>query len=313
MHLIEDFIIEQTAQKGISRNTAEAYQRDLCDFFASLPQHIDANNFERAHIETWIKSMAGMFAASTIARKLSSVKQLCAYLYVEEIRPDNPTKQLNAPKQRRTLPDVLSATEIKMIMAEITTKQTASAIRIYAMLNILYAGGLRISELVSLKTNNLRALNNNTSNNNIGDVNAPKQMLLTVLGKGNKERLVPLHHVAWLALQQHLQHSKIDMQKTAFLFPSNGAGGHITRQGFAKLLKKTAMQAGVDANKVHPHALRHSFASHLLERGVDLRSIQTLLGHVNITTTQIYTHIPSDTLQKLVQTKHPLGKMSLEK
>jgi integrase/recombinase XerD len=301
-HFIEDFILNKIATKNISANTAEAYKRDLEDFFAHLPDEMAANNFTKNHIEAWIMELHKSSSTKTIARKLSSLKQFCNYLYVEEIRSDNPTQDIDAPKQRRNLPDVLSEAEIKLIINEITLKQNASSIRIYAMLNVLYATGLRVSELVSLKSQQISRLHNESG-----------QMVINVKGKGGKERIMPLHNVAWEALQHYMTASKIDLSKGGFLFPSNSACGHLTRQGFAMLLKNMAIKAGVAPEKVHPHALRHSFASHLLERGVDLRSLQTLLGHADIATTQIYTHIPSKALHELVQTKHPLSKNNLAK
>lgn len=294
--LIDDFIVSKTANKNISQNTMEAYQRDLQDFFGNSTKDIKVQDFDKSDIEKWIMQMAGSFSAKTIARKLSCVKQFCNYLYIEEIRSDNPSQHIESPKQQQNLPDVLNKAEIDLLMYEISEKKTKSAIRLYAMLNILYATGMRVSELVSLKSEQLHKLQNES-----------EQMIITIKGKGGKERIVPLHNVAWQTLQKYALLYKINLNKGGFLFPSKSEKGHLTRQGFAKLLKNAAFNAGVASCKVHPHSLRHSFASHLLECGVDLRSLQTLLGHANIVTTQIYTHVSNNALNNLVQTKHPLA------
>jgi integrase/recombinase XerD len=294
-YLIDDFIVAKQAEQGILGNTVEAYLRDLKDFFAQIPEGIALEEISERVIENWITMLLEGSAPSTVARKLSSVKQFFSYCYVEEIILQNPTVDIKAPKTRRNLPNVLSESDVKLLMQELSDAQKVNNVRLYAMLNVLYATGVRVSELVSLKRINLRELHNEA-----------KQIVLVIKGKGGKERLVPLHNVAWIALQRHLMN--IDV-KQPYLFPSHSESGHITRQGFAQLLKNIALQAGIEPDRVHPHALRHSFATHLLEKGVDLRLVQTLLGHTQIATTQIYTHLSSDRLKHLIDTKHPLAKM----
>jgi integrase/recombinase XerD len=294
MHLIDDFIISKQAQQSISKNTVEAYRRDLQDFFAEIPKELKIDDINSKHIEAWASELLRDFSVTTVARKLSSIKQFFNYCYVEEIISVNPAINVKIPKIKRKLPHVLTENEVGKLIKEISSGQKANNIRLYAMLNVLYATGIRVSELVSLRITQLRRLQNDSL-----------QMVLVIQGKGGKERLVPLHQVAWRALELHL--SNIN-SKQPYLFPSSRNKGHITRQGFAGLLKNIAVQAGVDSEKVHPHSLRHSFATHLLQKGVDLRTIQTLLGHSQIATTQIYTHISNDRMKGVIFNNHPLAK-----
>jgi integrase/recombinase XerD len=292
--LIDDFILAQTAERGIARHTESAYRSDLLAFCAALPEGCTVLTMQRRDIEAWLAAQQNTLSPASMARKLTSIKRLCAYLVEEELRSDNPALDIKRTKQVRHLPHVLSEAEITALMNVLTNKQDKSAVRLYALLNMLYAGGLRVSELVSLKKTHLRMMQGST-----------QHMLISVKGKGNKERLVPLHHVAWEALEHYLA---LFPSNSVYLFPSRGESGHLTRQRFGQLLKELALAANVSPDKVHPHALRHSFATHLLSRGVDLRTLQTLLGHTSITTTEIYTHIPNESLHRLVKEKHPLAK-----
>jgi integrase/recombinase XerD len=292
-HLIDDFILAQVAQRGITRHTESAYASDLHAFCAALPDGVTLLTMQRRHIEAWLAAQHNVLAPASLARKLTSIKRLCAHLVEEELRLDNPALDIKRAKQVRHLPHVLSEEEIRALMDALTRTDDKNAVRLYALLNILYAGGLRVSELVSLKKTQLRFMEGNA-----------EQLLIEVKGKGNKERLVPLHHVANQALQRYLVLFPLS---SPYLFPSRSESGHLTRQRFGQLLKELACAANVSPEKVHPHALRHSFATHLLQRGVDLRTLQTLLGHSSITTTEIYTHIPSESLHRLVKEKHPLA------
>lgn len=302
MHIIDDFLTTMIADRGLAANTEEAYRTDLEEFFVALPHGVDAQSFSREHAEAWFASLSAVhhYAPSTMARKLSSLRQFCLYLIESEVRTDHPCDHLVTPKQARHLPDTLSVEEMGRLMHTLTQRDKPHAIRLYAMLHVLYGAGLRVSEMVGLKQSHIQ--------------HSPMiqhGVLLHVRGKGNKERLIPLHPVSWQAVQHYLvvrnQFIKQGAVDAGWLFPSErAASGHITRQGFAQLLKQLSHEAEIDPQRVHPHALRHSFATHLLEGGADLRSIQSLLGHASISTTERYTHVTQQHLKEVVRTKHPL-------
>ena len=281
--LLDSFLEVMSVERGASKNTLESYKRDLEDFSENIK---NIESCTEADIEKYLRGLSKKsFAPRSVARKLSSLKQFFMYLYTEKIRPDNPTANVEAPKLGKSLPKFLTVEEVGKLLDE-----AAKDKRINAMLEILYASGLRVSELIALKKNSVRSEN--------GD------FYLFVKGKGNKERIVPLGSKAIAALNDYLAEAKPEI----WLFPSGK--DHITRQRFGQLLKELAINAGIDRKKVSPHVLRHSFASHLLENGADLRLVQELLGHEQIATTQIYTHIQSKKLQELVNSKHPLAKYS---
>lgn len=286
--LIENFLEMLAVERNSSKNTLEAYARDLRDFAASNPNLLEAGTKD---IKKWLKGLdnAGQ-SAKTVARKLSSLKQLFDFLYLEKHRADNPILNIEAPKTGKSLPKYLNQEEVQRLLD--TAAQEEKNLRINAMLEILYACGLRVSELIALRKSSIRQQN--------GDV------YLFVKGKGSKERLIPLGRYAQDALAKYLAANEID----DFLFPSgkNSNDNHITRQGFALMLKQLAVEAGVPPSKVSPHVLRHSFASHMLEQGADLRIVQELLGHESIVTTEIYTHIQEKKLHETVKKFHPLGK-----
>lgn len=287
MQHLDSFLEMMSVERGSSKNTIESYTRDLNDFFENTP---DAESCTRADIEKYLRALSKKgFAPRTLARRLSSLSQFFTFLYTEKIRSDDPSNNIEAPKLGRPLPKFLTLEEVEKLLAESTSDP-----RMNAMLEILYASGLRVSELIGLKKNSVRQEN--------GDY------YLFVLGKGNKERIVPLGGKAVAALKNYLEAEKPEQ----WLFPAgkNGENSHITRQRFGQLLKELAINAGIDHNKISPHVLRHSFASHLLENGADLRLVQELLGHQRIATTQIYTHIQGNKLQKLVATHHPLAKIN---
>ncbi len=297
------FLDMLSAERGASQNTLAAYERDLqmseqaLSRFGKKLQTAQQNDLQTL-LGLWSKQ--GL-AASTQARRLSALKQYYRFLQLEELRKDNPAKALSAPKQGRALPKFLSEGEVDVLFEAASGYTGVKDIRLYTMLEILYAGGLRVSELVSLP---LAAAGRNDD-------------CLYIRGKGGKERLVPLTGAAVKAIDKWLEIREQTLPKPAFararaekfLFPSSSRQGHITRENFAKLLKSLAMKAGIDASKISPHVLRHAFATHLLARGADLRSIQKLLGHADISTTQIYTHVLDARLRELVTNAHPLADM----
>lgn len=300
--IIESFLDMMSAERGASRNTLAAYARDLSDFAAAVGGPI--RDADQAAVKKYLTLLsAGGLAPSSQARKLSALKQFYAFLYAEGIRADDPTNAIEAPKRGRVLPKVLSESDVEKLI-EAARAQThkekhgKEAIRLLCMVEILYASGLRVSELVTLP---LAAVTG-------------KQGFLYVRGKGNKERMAPLNASARHAIADYLNARDIFVKgQSKFLFPSRGAEGHITRRRCHQMLKELAVKAGVDPGKLSPHVLRHAFATHLVEGGADLRSVQTMLGHADIATTQIYTHVAGDRLKQTVQQAHPLARRKLDK
>ena len=293
--LIEAFLDMMGSERGASGNTIAAYRRDLID----LAQNVDLASAPRASLREVLERFgkAGL-APSTQARKLSAFRQFFGFLYQEGIRSEDPTSILDAPKMVRPLPKVLSADDVNRLL-EYATLQAASNAqgrRLLAMVEILYASGLRVSELVSLPLAAAKA----------------RDGVILVRGKGGKERLVPLNSHAREAIASWLEVRPQFLAKgekqSPYLFPSHGTEGHITRRACHKLLKQLALKAGIDPDKLSPHVLRHAFATHLVEGGADLRSVQTMLGHADIATTQIYTHVASGRLVRVVHSAHPLAR-----
>lgn len=306
-HLIEAFLEMLSAERGAANNTLAAYDRDL----ASYAQHLSTRGRDllnatpddiRDHIAALERSA---MASSTQARHLSAIRQLHRFLYADGMRNDDPSGPISNPRQGRSLPKVMSMEEVSALL-ELAEEEAAkekgsiAAIgrskRLHVLIETLYASGMRVSELVSLPAN----------------VAKNGQRFLTITGKGNKERLVPLSQPALKALREWLAFKKSHNHNidSAYLFPSDSASGHITRQAFARDLKRLATKAHIDPARLSPHVLRHAFASHLLANGADLRAVQQLLGHSDISTTQIYTHVLEERLKKLVVDHHPLGKSS---
>lgn len=302
--LIESFLEMLLAERGASHNTVEAYRRDLLDFSEyATKKRWKLETLTRANIEEYLAGISkrGM-APSTSARRKSAIKQFFRFVLKEGIREDDPAALLTTPKRGRSLPKYLSEEEVVQLLDALNVKDDVKTVRLRAMLETLYASGLRVSELVSLRVNQLRK----SSANEFG-----YEPFLLVTGKGNKDRLAPLNMPALAALVAYLdvRHAFLpEGGKSTYLFPSNAKEGYVTRQRFGQMLKELALQAGLDPKKVSPHVLRHAFASHLLEGGADLRMVQQLLGHADISTTQIYTHLTQARLHKLVQEKHPLAK-----
>lgn len=307
--VIEQFIEMMVAERGASKNTVDAYQRDLFDFLVfSNGRKRKLADITRQDIENFLASLTkAQKSPQTVARKLSALRQLFQFLYTEKIRPDNPTATLETPKLGRPLPKTLDEKGVTALLEAAAADTTPAGIRTLAMLELIYGAGLRVSELVGLKLSALQ-------------VKAGSQQVTTdfliIRGKGNKERLVPLGGKSREALSKYLAFRPTFLRKdetSPYLFPYARAEGYITRQQFGIILKDLALKAGLDPENISPHTLRHSFASHLLSGGADLRVIQELLGHSDITTTQIYTHVNSERLKQLVRDNHPLAKLNLAK
>ena len=296
---VENFLEMMAAERGAAVNTLDSYRRDLEDFagFAQTRKHApeDADAaLVRGYLARLVK--AGM-APRTSARRLSTLRQFFRFLYAERIRDDDPSAAVDSPRQGRSLPKYLSEDEVEALLAAAHARQGADGARLVALLEVSYATGLRVSELVGLPTAAL----------------SRDRAVLIVRGKGGKERMVPLSEPAGEALNAYTRVREGFMPKgeTAaaarrWLFPSRARQGHLTRARFAQMLKELAMEAGIDPARVSPHVLRHSFASHLLAHGADLRSLQQMLGHADIATTQIYTHVLDERLKALVEDAHPL-------
>ena len=285
------------AERGASENTCQAYQRDIADFTKWMSQRgrgVEAAT--SADIRGFLSALADRrLAASSSARKLSTLRQFFKFLHGDGYRSDNPTAIIDSPRQGRSLPKVLSEADVDRLLAATRTVKGPAGIRLTAMMELLYATGLRVSELVALPLN---------------AVTGNRQFLL-VTGKGNKERLVPITGEARAAVDAYLEIWLMfvpDGKQSKFLFPSRGKEGHITRRRFAQMLSDLAPGAGLHHHQVSPHILRHAFASHLLANGADLRLVQQMLGHADISTTQIYTHVLDTRLKNLVNDMHPLSK-----
>jgi integrase/recombinase XerD len=308
--LINLFLDMIAAEQGAGDNTLDAYRRDLTDFSEFLAR--TGQGFitaETQGLRDYLADLDGRgFKSSSVARRLSAMRHLFRFLMNERIRTDDPAAILSGPKRGRGLPKVLSIGDVDRLLTrakalseapEASPLQRLRAMRLYCLLEVLYATGLRVSELVALPLSASRR----------------DARMIVVRGKGNKERLVPLNQASRQAMADYLaaiEALKPDKKKNAasskWLFPSFGASGHLTRQHFARDLKELAASAGLAPRLVSPHVLRHAFASHLLHNGADLRIVQTLLGHTDISTTQIYTHVVEERLKSLVRDLHPLAE-----
>ena len=297
-NLVESFLDMMSAERGAGANTLDAYRRDLVDYAGFLARKdTDVQSATRDNLKAYLSSLSGI-APSSQARRLSALRQFYGFLYAETIRSDDPTVSIEAPKRNRPLPKFLSEEDIEVLIAaaRLQAERTAEGKRLLCMVEMLYAAGLRVSELVALP---LAAVRN-------------RDGFILVRGKGQKERLAPLNPSAREAIKSYLNvRAEFVSGKNPdrFLFCSRGVEGHLTRRRCHQLLKELASKAGLDPSKLSPHVLRHAFATHLVEGGADLRSVQTLLGHADIATTQIYTHVARDRLASVVQNAHPLGKV----
>jgi integrase/recombinase XerD len=297
------FLDMLAAERGAARNTLEAYRRDLEDYLAYLAEQgrgpIEA---DAATVRGFVVSLTERgLKASSAARRLSAVRQFHKFLYAEGYAPADPTAAVSTPKRGRVLPKILSVEEVDWLLrvaheaagrAEAEAGQRLHAARMACLLELLYATGLRVSELIALPRSAARA----------------RERFLVVRGKGAKERLVPLTAASLEAARAYLALLEAKGKSPGpWLFPADSASGHLTRQTFARDLKVTAAAAGIRSDKVSPHVLRHAFASHLLQNGADLRVVQELLGHSDISTTQIYTHVLDERLKSMVRDLHPLA------
>ncbi len=288
------------AEHGAAANTIESYRRDLADFSVFAAQRrIRPEDADSRVLRDYLAKLvqAGMSAA-TSARRLSALRRFFRFLHGDGIRADDPTATLEGPRTVRPLPKYLGEAEVEKLLAAARARKGAEGTRLVALLEVLYATGLRVSELVALP---LSAL--------------PREgRMLIVRGKGGKERMVPLSEpaeaalAAWKAARKVKAGGPRGRRDSPWLFPSRGKGGHLTRARFQQLLKELAAEAGIAPRRVSPHVLRHSFASHLLAHGADLRALQQMLGHADIATTQIYTHVLEDRLKALVAASHPLAR-----
>jgi len=302
--IIALFLDMLAAERGAGRNTLEAYTRDLTDFsnhLASTRRTIAKAGTDKIRAYLQLIAEHGLAAAS-VARRLSASRQIYSFLYSEGHRGDDPAAIIEGPKRGRSLPKVLTVAEVDRLLTvaraglglEQPLPEQLRAVRLACLIELLYATGLRVSELVALPAS----------------AAARNARMLVVRGKGGRERMVPLNDEAKRLMADYralLAQAYPDLA-TKWLFPSFGESGHLTRQHFARELKSAAVAAGLRADKVSPHVLRHAFASHLLHNGADLRIVQTLLGHADISTTQIYTHVLEERLKSMVRDLHPLGE-----
>jgi integrase/recombinase XerD len=303
--LTEGFLEAIAAERAASRNTIEAYRRDLEDYTAFLAARgVDALGASSEDARAFLAHRgASGLKASSLARQLSSVRQFHKHLYLEGRRTDDPTMAIDGPRRSRPIPKVLGVAEVDKLLAVAREGLDAEgrpgaerlrAIRLSCLVELLYGSGLRVSELLGLPRSAARA----------------REPLIGVRGKGAKERLVPISEPARAAINLYsarLEERTPGAAKSPWLFPADSQSGHLTRQAFARELKVLAAAAGISASRISPHVLRHAFASHLLQNGADLRVVQDLLGHADISTTQIYTHVLGERAKAMVRDLHPLG------
>lgn len=304
--LLDSFLESLSVERGAARNTLDAYGRDLGDYLSHLKARgrgpLDAGQED---VRAFLAGLhAAGLSAATAARRLSAVRQFHKFLYGEGLRGDDPSGVVESPRRKRAVPDVLTAAEVERLLAVAAegiddaarpARDRLKAARLACALELLYASGLRVSELIALPKSATRA----------------GAAMLTVRGKGSKERLVPLSAAAVAAAKRYralLEAAAPGLAAGKWLFPSDSDSGHMTRQAFARDLKEAAGAAGIRGERVSPHALRHAFASHLLQNGADLRVVQELLGHADVATTQIYTHVLDERMADMVRDLHPLAK-----
>lgn len=294
---IEAFLEMMAVERDASPHTLSAYGRDLADAEVWLGDAGGLMGADENALEAWFADLSRRgLSAATAARRRSSVRQFYRFALGEGWRADDPSRRIDAPKQGRSLPKTLSRAEIEALLAAAGAADSAAGLRLVALVEMAYASGLRVSELLGLRVEAVRR----------------DPAYLIVRGKGGKERLAPLNAAARQAIKAWLDARdaarKPNTPDSAWLFPSHGKTGHLTPRRFAQLLDQAALAANIDPARVSPHVLRHAFATHLLEGGADLRVVQTLLGHADISTTQIYTHVATDRLAQVVHSRHPLAK-----
>jgi len=298
---IENFLEVLASEKGLSKNTIESYKQDifqLNNFFKTKDKNI--KNFNVDDFKKYLFSLDDKgYEKNSISRKISSLNHFFNFLLEEEVITKNPVNQIQSPKKEKSLPSILTNKEVDKLLNEARKKDTYEGIRLNAMVQILYSTGIRISELVQMKLSSIYERKN----------------FFLIHGKGNKERLVPVDSTTLENLNKYLIVRKKFINKSVneqWLFPSKfSKSGHITRQRLNQLLHQLSVNAGVQSKLVSPHKLRHAFATHLLANGIDLRSLQVMLGHADISTTQIYTHVLNDRFKKLIENNHPLSKTDI--
>ena len=296
---IDAFLEMMAVERAAARNTLTAYSKDLADARLFLAARGDLDGATAEAIEAYFEDLGARgLSPAPAARRRSALRQFYRFVLGEGWRDDDPSRRVEAPKAGRPLPKVLSRDAVLRLIAAAAAKDGAQGLRLACMIELLYASGLRISELLNLP---LAAL-------------ARDPAFLMVKGKGGKERLAPLNDAARTAVKAYLEvragFLPKGVKESPWLFPSRAKGGRLTARRVSQLLEDAAIAAGIDRQTVSPHVLRHAFATHLLEGGADLRVIQTLLGHADIATTQIYTHVAGDHLAQVVKSKHPLGRKS---
>jgi integrase/recombinase XerD len=292
---VDSFLEMLAAERGAARLTIDAYRRDLTDFarFVGAGGHAIADA-DAETVRAYLTHLAARMAPGTSARRLSCLRQFYRFLFAEERRADDPTATIDSPRRSKPLPKVLGEDEVERLLGAARAREGVRGRRLVALVELLYATGLRVTELVGLP---LAAMG--------GD---PRFLMVT--GKGGKDRLVPVGEVALRAVADYLEVRGAflaDGASSPWLFPSRGRSGHLTRLRFGQLLKELAVEAAIRPERVSPHVLRHAFASHLLAHGADLRAVQKMLGHADIATTQIYTHVLDERLKALVRDHHPLA------
>ncbi len=292
---IEAFLEMMAVERDASPHTLSAYGRDLADAEGGIAGGLMRG--DEIGVEAWYGGLAKRgLSPATQARRRSAVRQFYRFALGEGWRTDDPSRRLDAPKQGRSLPKTLEGEEVEQLLSACATRDGAGGLRLVALVELAYASGLRVSELLGLRVEAVRR----------------DPAWLIVRGKGGKERLAPLNTSArqavktWLVARDAARPEKVP--DSPWLFPSASAKGHLTPRRFAQMLDQAAIDAGIDSARVSPHVLRHAFATHLLEGGADLRVVQTLLGHADIATTQIYTHVATDRLSQVVRERHPLAR-----
>lgn len=297
MSYLENFLEMMAAERGAARATLSAYETDIKNFFTFL-KNKNPIKVVPHDLQDYLVTQ-GQYSATTVARRVSSLRQFYKFLMNEGEIKENPTILLETPRNRRKLPSTLSEEDVELLLKATKTWGGIEGIRISALLEILYATGFRVSELVSLRLSTVIEVLKND------------KPFLMIRGKGNKDRIVPLTPSAIEALRTYLTvrvSFLIKKKESPWLFPSTSRNGHLTRQRFGQLLKELSLKSGLNPALLSPHTIRHAFATHLLRHGANLMVVQKLLGHSDISTTQIYTHVAQDDLAQMVETYHPLAK-----
>lgn len=292
--LLERFEEMILADKNLSLKTIEAYRYDLKNFFNYTEQEINIDKYKIQDYIAFLKEKE--IKQTSIMRAISALRQFFEFLQSENIIENNPTSNLKLKLKSKPLPKVLSEADMRLLLSYFDSNKN---LKLKAMLHILYGAGLRVSELVSLSIDSI-----------IQDEETGRYIIL-IKGKGDKERIVPINNIAMDVIKEYLSTRSEKFKFNKYLFPSNSKAGYITRQGFAKLLKEVAIEVGIPGNKISPHVIRHAFATHLLSHGADLISIQKLLGHKDISTTQIYTHVSNEKIKDLVNNNPNLSKLKI--